>query len=104
MNPVAKKTIIQKAGCPVREIGRAATVGWLTALHADMNKKSIRYCIWTKFVEAEVTAGRLLDGSLARSACVFEDGSESTGSSSPGMESGASSIFEVGECPWSRNL
>ena len=81
MNPVASKEAMPRteaspsATCPVKEIGRAATAGWLVSLHRDIDGDLLRkYCVWTRWIEEEVLAGRLLDGSRARSICVFEGG------------------------------
>lgn len=63
-----------RATCPVKEIGRAATAGWLVSLHRDVESVLLRkYCVWTRWVEEEVLGGRLLDGSRARRGCVFDD-------------------------------
>lgn len=73
MNPVASKEAMPRATCPVKEIGRAATAGWLVSLHRDVEGGLLRkYCSWTRWIEEEVLGGRLLDGSKARSVCVFE--------------------------------
>ena len=102
MNPAAKIAAVDGAKCPVREPGRAATVGWLTALHAEIDKKKEKYCTWTRFVEREVLGGRLLDGSAARSVCIFVD-EGSDGSESPKTGSRPSSTLDSSNCPRSRD-
>lgn len=104
MEPATKSAVVERAECPVKELGRAATVGWLTALHADVEKRNERYIVWTRFVEREILSGRLLDGSKAEGSCLFEEDGCEEGSESPeDGSSGAGSVSEVGEsgqCPW----
>jgi hypothetical protein len=106
MEPATKSAVVERAECPVKELGRAATVGWLSALHADVEKRNERYIVWTRFVEREILSGRLLDGSKAEGVCVFEEDGCDVGSENESPEeeiSGTASVNEMGEsgqCPW----
>jgi hypothetical protein len=64
MNPIAKKERALKAArCPVEEDKRAATAGWLVALHRDIPPHLLKYYVWTMWIEREVSGGRVFDGS-----------------------------------------
>jgi len=64
MDPIAKKEQALKAArCPVEDDKRAATAGWLVALHRDVPPHLLKYYVWTMWVEREVSGGRIFGGS-----------------------------------------
>lgn len=80
MNPIAAVQARSVSPCPVKDQGRTATVGWLTNLHNDLKdmtngklENPQKYYVWTRWVEREILAGRLLDGSRPSSACVTKE-------------------------------
>ena len=63
MDPIAKKEQALKAArCPVEDDKRAATAGWLVALHRDIPAHLLNYYVWTMWIEREVSGGRVFEG------------------------------------------
>lgn len=63
MDPIAKKEQTLKATrCPVEEDKRAATAGWLAALHRNVPPPLLKYYVWTMWIEREVSRGRIFEG------------------------------------------
>lgn len=56
-----------------------------------------KYCVWTRWVEEEVLGGRLLDGSKARSVCVFEGAGTTGGRMGDGTRTSRVCTRDLGE-------
>jgi hypothetical protein len=64
MDPIAKREQeLKAASCPVEQDKRAATTGWLVALHRDIPAHLLDYYVWTMWIEREVSGGRVFDES-----------------------------------------
>jgi len=72
LEPLAKNTVVHRAECPVKELGRAATVGWLTALHAEIKERNGKFLKWTREVERRALREGLPGRKVEGSQCIIE--------------------------------